>query len=151
MDDLKEWTSLPMPKLFSTAFPRKDWKRISAEASIVCPPTTQSIKGLNGSELCRVDLRLERQHTLHFMITCSSCSVYLPLFLTGAELGFTKRSGQRVFLFVCFVFFWGGRRKPRQKTTTSALAESEFHGATRTPCNVLEPPVTSDARPLHML
>ena len=105
MDDLKEWTSLPMPKLFSTAFPRKDWKRISAEASIVCPPTTQSIKGLNGSELCRVDLRLERQHTLHFMITCSSCSVYLPLFLTGAELGFTKRSGQRVF---CFFLRGGG-------------------------------------------
>ena len=37
MDNIKleEWTSLPVPKLFATASCRKDWKRISAESSIV--------------------------------------------------------------------------------------------------------------------
>ena len=47
MDNIKEWTSLPMPELFSMAFCRKDSKRISAELSLLSPLTTQLVKGLN--------------------------------------------------------------------------------------------------------
>ena len=35
--DIKEWTSLPMPELLTRASCRKDWKRISAESSLVSP------------------------------------------------------------------------------------------------------------------
>ena len=44
-DNIKEWTSLPMPELLTRASCRKDWRRISAES-----PTTQSVKGLNWIE-----------------------------------------------------------------------------------------------------
>ena len=37
MDNIKEWTSLPMPELFTMACYRKDWKRMSAESSLMCP------------------------------------------------------------------------------------------------------------------
>ena len=37
MDNVKEWTSLPVPELFRRAFCRKDWKRISPESSIMSP------------------------------------------------------------------------------------------------------------------
>ena len=37
MDNLKEWTSLPMPELLTRASCRKDWKRISAESSLMSP------------------------------------------------------------------------------------------------------------------
>ena len=33
MDNMKEWTSLPMPELLTRASCRKDWKRISVESS----------------------------------------------------------------------------------------------------------------------
>ena len=33
MDNVKEWTSLPMPELITRASCRKDWKRVSAESS----------------------------------------------------------------------------------------------------------------------
>ena len=33
MDNIKEWTTLPMPELFTRASCRKDWKRILAESS----------------------------------------------------------------------------------------------------------------------
>ena len=36
-DNIKEWTSLLMPELFTTASSRKDWKRISAESSVMSP------------------------------------------------------------------------------------------------------------------
>ena len=36
-DDSKEWTCLPVPELITTAFLRKDWKRISAESSLMSP------------------------------------------------------------------------------------------------------------------
>ena len=51
MDIIKEWTSMPMPKLLTGASCRKDWKRISAESSLMSPQTTQSVKGLNWTEL----------------------------------------------------------------------------------------------------
>ena len=35
MDNAKEWTSLPMPELPTMAPCRKDWKRISAESSVM--------------------------------------------------------------------------------------------------------------------
>ena len=47
MDNIKEWTSLPMPELPTKASCRKDWKRISAESSLMSPPTAQLVKGLN--------------------------------------------------------------------------------------------------------
>ena len=34
MGKIKEWASLPMPELLKMASRRKDWKRISAEASL---------------------------------------------------------------------------------------------------------------------
>ena len=39
MDNIKEWTSLPVSGLFTRAFCRKDWKRISAPHSPPPPPT----------------------------------------------------------------------------------------------------------------
>ena len=36
-DSIEEWTSLPIPELFTTASCRKDWKRISAELSLMSP------------------------------------------------------------------------------------------------------------------
>ena len=37
MDNVKEWTYLPVPESLTSAFCRKDWKRISAESSVVFP------------------------------------------------------------------------------------------------------------------
>ena len=37
MDNIKQWTSLPMPELLTRASCRKDWKRISAELSLMSP------------------------------------------------------------------------------------------------------------------
>ena len=37
MDNIKEWTSLPTPDLFTRASCRKHWKRISAESSLMSP------------------------------------------------------------------------------------------------------------------
>ena len=34
MDNIKEWTSLPRPELFTIASCRKQWKRISADSSL---------------------------------------------------------------------------------------------------------------------
>ena len=65
MDNIKELTSLPMPELLTRAPSRKDWKRISAESSLIYPPphthththssTTKSLKGLNCTKLPRQD------------------------------------------------------------------------------------------------
>ena len=37
MDNIKEWTSLPMPELLTRAFCGKDWKKISVESSVMSP------------------------------------------------------------------------------------------------------------------
>ena len=37
MDDIKEWTYLPMPELLTRASCRKDWKRLCAELTLVYP------------------------------------------------------------------------------------------------------------------
>ena len=37
VDNVKEWTSLPMPKLLPVASCRQHWKRISAESSFMSP------------------------------------------------------------------------------------------------------------------
>ena len=37
VDNIKEWTSLPIPELLTRASCRKDWKRISAESSFMYP------------------------------------------------------------------------------------------------------------------
>ena len=36
-DNIEEWTSLPMPEVLTRASCRKDWKRISAELSLMFP------------------------------------------------------------------------------------------------------------------
>ena len=46
MDNIKKWTSLPMPELFTRASHRNDWNRISAESSLMCSLMTRSVKGL---------------------------------------------------------------------------------------------------------
>ena len=47
MDNVREWTSLPIPELLTMANCRKQWKRLSAESSFVFPPTAKSVTGLN--------------------------------------------------------------------------------------------------------
>ena len=51
MNNIKVWTSLPMPELLTGASCRKEWKSVSAESSLMPPPppppTTQLVKGLN--------------------------------------------------------------------------------------------------------
>ena len=37
MDNIKEWTSLPMPELLTMASCRKDWKRICFKSSPMYP------------------------------------------------------------------------------------------------------------------
>ena len=37
MDNVKEWTSLPMPKPLARASGRNDWKTISADSSLLFP------------------------------------------------------------------------------------------------------------------
>ena len=37
MDNIKEWTQLPMPELLTRASCRKDWKRIFVESSSMSP------------------------------------------------------------------------------------------------------------------
>ena len=37
MDNIKEWTSLPVPELLTRTFCQKDWKSISAESFLMCP------------------------------------------------------------------------------------------------------------------
>ena len=37
MDNIKKWTSLPMPELLTRASCREDWKRIPAESSLMSP------------------------------------------------------------------------------------------------------------------
>ena len=58
MDNIKKWTSQPMPELFTMASCRKKKKRkrISAESSFMSPQTTQSVKGLNRTTRCTVSL-----------------------------------------------------------------------------------------------
>ena len=36
-NNIREWTSLPMPKQLMRASRRKDWEKISAESSLMCP------------------------------------------------------------------------------------------------------------------
>ena len=45
MDNIKEWTSLPMLELLTRASCGKDWKRIFAESSLLPPPPDTIGKG----------------------------------------------------------------------------------------------------------
>ena len=45
MDNVKEWTFPPVPELLTGAFCRKDWKRISAESSLMSPRRPNRLKG----------------------------------------------------------------------------------------------------------
>ena len=38
MDNMKEWTSLPMQELLTRDSCRKDWKRMSVESALMSPP-----------------------------------------------------------------------------------------------------------------
>ena len=55
MDNVKEWTSLPMAELLLRASCRKDWKGISVESSAVDPIGQRTELNELGSEvtLCR--------------------------------------------------------------------------------------------------
>ena len=60
MDNIKEWSIfLPTPELLARASCRKDWKRISAESSVMSPPTTQSVKG--GIKLNRKESKIRKE------------------------------------------------------------------------------------------
>ena len=62
IDNNKEWTSLPMPELLTRASCRKDWRGISAELSLMPPPspwqpqTTPLVKKLNWLSLLPISL-----------------------------------------------------------------------------------------------
>ena len=45
MDDTTEWTFLPMAELLTRASCRKDWKRVSAESSLMSPRRPKQSKG----------------------------------------------------------------------------------------------------------
>ena len=52
MENIKEWASLPLPELLTKASSRKDWKkRICAESFLMSPLTTQSVMGINCTQL----------------------------------------------------------------------------------------------------
>ena len=53
MHSVKEWASLPMPELLKMASRRKDWKRISAEASLKHhdDPVRQGTELTNGNNM----------------------------------------------------------------------------------------------------
>ena len=53
MDNIKEWTSLPVPELLTRASCRKDWKRISAKSSP--PPLSLSILSRSSFLLVLID------------------------------------------------------------------------------------------------
>ena len=46
MNNIKEWTSLPVPELLTRVSCRKDWKGVSAESFFMTPLMTRSVKGL---------------------------------------------------------------------------------------------------------
>ena len=47
MDKIREWISLPVPKLLTRASCRKDWKKDLCLVVPPVPPTTKSVKELN--------------------------------------------------------------------------------------------------------
>ena len=49
MDNIEQWTSLPVPELLTRASCRKDWKRISAESSLMSP--RPPIRSMDWTEL----------------------------------------------------------------------------------------------------
>ena len=51
MNDVKEWTSVLTPELFLKALRGKDWKRISAESSLLSLPTVSPTTHSNSTEL----------------------------------------------------------------------------------------------------
>ena len=57
MDNIKECTCLPVPDLFTRASCRKDWKRISAESSLMSPPPLDDPIG-KGAKLNRLHAML---------------------------------------------------------------------------------------------
>ena len=64
MDNVKEWTSLPMPELLTMASCRKVWKRISAESSLMCPPPPHPHDPISqGSELNGTDALVTEKYS----------------------------------------------------------------------------------------
>ena len=68
MDNIKEWTSLPMPELGARASCRKDLKRISAEWSLMPPPFLPpwSNRSRDQTELNCTNVDCIKMHTLYF-------------------------------------------------------------------------------------
>ena len=61
MDNIKEWTSLPVQELLTMASCRKDWKRISAESSLTSPGDPNRLRNLSELKEQRLSLSaLER-------------------------------------------------------------------------------------------
>ncbi|KAH3692846.1 hypothetical protein DPMN_194600 [Dreissena polymorpha] len=46
MDNVKEWTTLPIDELLSAAHNRPDWWRISVSSTIISPQRPKPAKGL---------------------------------------------------------------------------------------------------------
>ena len=81
MDNVKEWTSLPMPELLTMAFCRKDWKRISDESSLMF--SRRSNRSRDWIEVnwttAQGDLRRRRRKKKYFVIfnkTLTSCQLH---------------------------------------------------------------------------
>ena len=73
MSNIKEWTSLPMPELLTRTSHGEDWKRISAESSVVFPLTIQSVQELGCTELlnCRENTTFASWRTCFVNISVS--------------------------------------------------------------------------------
>ena len=50
-ENVKEWTLLLMPDLLTRAFYRKDWKKFSAESSLMPAPRSRPVKGLTKTDI----------------------------------------------------------------------------------------------------
>ena len=103
MDNIKEWTSLPRPELLTRTFCRKDWKRISAESSLLCPQRPSQSR--DWTELNWVSCSTGVFMTPHTWLWPSSC---LPVFMSVKFIGF-------VYTFVCSVAGEHGRVPSRRQ------------------------------------
>ena len=101
MDNIKEWTYLPIPNLLTKASCKKDWNRISAESSLMSP---------------RRPNRLRDWAELNFLAFLRGGIPLHYTFSSRMKVQFYNRQSvlRRVVclvgwcLFVWFLFFWGG-------------------------------------------
>ena len=79
INSIKEWTSLPMPELPTRASCRKDWKRISAESSLLShrrPNQSTERTELNWTELIFSNDKGESDYSEMYTQRCCCCCFF---------------------------------------------------------------------------